>query len=169
MEEQKDQATDQPAASHKSVEIVVAAIILLFGAVVITDSLRLGISWGDEGPKAGYFPFYIGLLICFSSAVTLSRAFRTSNTESFVSRGQLKLVMSVLVPTTVYVGLIVFLGIYVASVIYIAFFMWWLGKYAWLKIVPVALGVNLVFFLMFEIWFKVPLPKGPLEAVLGLN
>jgi len=24
-----------------------------------------------------------------------------------------------------------------------------------------------VFFLMFEVWFKVPLPKGPLEAAFG--
>jgi hypothetical protein len=35
--------------------------------------------------------------------------------------------------------------------------------------VPVSVAVNVVFFLMFEIWFKVPLPKGPLEAALGLN
>ena len=168
MDHQEDQAADQPAASSKAVEIAVAAIILLFGAVVIFDSVRLGISWGDEGPKAGYFPFYVGLLICLSSVVTLVRAVRLTSEESFVSRGQLKMVMSVLVPTTVYVCFIALLGIYVASVIYIAFFMWWLGKYDWLKIVPVALGVNVALFLMFEIWFKVPLPKGPLETALGL-
>ena len=164
-----EQQEDQPAASSKSVEIAVAAIILLFGAVVVFDSVRLGINWGDEGPKAGYFPFYIGVMICVSSLVTLVRAFGASSGESFVSRGQLKLVMSVLVPTTVYIGFIAFLGIYVASIIYIAFFMWWLGKYSWLKIVPVAFGVNIALFLMFEIWFKVPLPKGPLETALGLS
>jgi hypothetical protein len=164
-----EQQEDRSAVSSKSVELAVAALILLFGAVVIIDSVRLGISWGDEGPKAGYFPFYIGLMLCFSSAVTLFRAFRAGAGESFVSRGQLKLVMSVLAPTTVYIGFIAFLGIYVASIIYIAFFMWWLGKYSWLKIVPVAVGVNAAFFLMFEIWFKVPLPKGPLETALGLS
>ena len=164
-----EQHEDQAAASSKSVEIAVAVIILLFGAVVVFDSWRLGITWGDEGPKSGYFPFYIGLMICFSSLVTLFRASRSGNEESFVSRGQLKLVMSVLVPTTVYIGFIAFLGIYVASIIYIAFFMWWLGKYPWIKIVPVALGVNVALFLMFEIWFKVPLPKGPLETAFGLN
>ncbi len=164
-----EQHEDQAAASSKSVEIAVAVIILLFGAVVVFDSWRLGITWGDEGPKSGYFPFYIGLMICFSSLVTLFRASRSGNEESFVSRGQLKLVMSVLVPTTVYIGFIAFLGIYVASIIYIAFFMWWLGKYPWLKIVPVALGVNVALFLMFEIWFKVPLPKGPLETAFGLS
>jgi len=33
----------------------------------------------------------------------------------------------------------------------------------------VALGLPLVLFMMFERWFKTPLPKGPLESLLGLN
>jgi len=33
----------------------------------------------------------------------------------------------------------------------------------------VSIGNSVAFFLIFEIWFKVPLPKGPLEALLGLN
>jgi putative tricarboxylic transport membrane protein len=69
----------------------------------------------------------------------------------------------------VYVALINWLGIYVASTLYIALFMWWLGKYSWIKYVSVSVGVSVAFFLMFEVWFKVPLPKGPLETALGLN
>jgi hypothetical protein len=42
-----------------------------------------------------------------------------------------------------------------------------LGKYGWAKTVAVSVGVTVVFFLMFEVWFKVPLPKGPIEAALG--
>ena len=61
------------------------------------------------------------------------------------------------------------LGIYVASAIFIALFMKWLGKYAWPMTIGVSVGVPVVFFLLFEVWFKVPLPKGPLEAALGLN
>jgi hypothetical protein len=71
------------------------------------------------------------------------------------------------VPTSIYVALIFVLGIYLASMLFIAFFMWWLGKYPITKIVPVAIGVPLVLFVMFEIWFLVPLPKGPIEAALG--
>jgi putative tricarboxylic transport membrane protein len=39
----------------------------------------------------------------------------------------------------------------------------------WAKTAAVALGVSVVFFLLFEVWFKVPLPKGPLESWLGLD
>ena len=163
--------TDRSAASTRSVEIGVAVVILLFGLVVVFDSYRTGASWGDDGPQPGYFPFYIGILICIAAAAILLRAARNPALadESFVSRDELKKILTVLVPTAVYVASIAYLGFYVSSTLYIAYFMWRLGKYSWIMTVPVAVGVSVAFFLIFEIWFSVPLPKGPLEAALGLN
>ena len=45
--------------------------------------------------------------------------------------------------------------------------MRYLGKYGWAKIAAVSIGTMVAFFLMFEIWFKVPLPKGPLKPPSG--
>jgi hypothetical protein len=42
-----------------------------------------------------------------------------------------------------------------------------LGKYSWLMIASVSIGVMLAFFMSFEVWFQVPLPKGPVEALFG--
>jgi putative tricarboxylic transport membrane protein len=165
------QPSDRPAASTRTVELVVAALFFAFGAIVAWDSLRIGASWGAEGPQAGYFPFYIGLIICFSTATIFVRGLwaKAKAHETFVSRGQLKLVLKMLVPSIVYVILIGLIGIYVASTLFIGFFMLWLGKYSWAKTVPIAVGVSVAFFLLFEVWFNVPLPKGPLEALLGLD
>jgi hypothetical protein len=162
---------ERSAASVKAVEIGVAALVFLFGAVVVFDSIRIGARWGEDGPQPGYFPFYVGLSICVASVTILVRALRDPAlaAKSFVSRESLKKILTVLVPTVVYVALIKYLGFYVASTLYIAYFMWALGRYPWIKIVPVAAGVSVVFFLIFEVWFLVPLPKGPLEAALGLN
>jgi hypothetical protein len=162
---------EHSAASVRAVEIGVAAAVFLFGALVVFDSVRIGARWGEDGPQAGYFPFYVGLLICFAGVIVLVRALRDRVLagESFVSREALKKILTVLVPTVAYVAVIKYLGFYVASTVYIAYFMWALGKYSWIKIVPVAVGVSVVFFLIFEIWFQVPLPKGPLEAALGLD
>jgi putative tricarboxylic transport membrane protein len=162
---------DKPAASVRSLELWTAALVLLLGLLVLWDSRRLGSSWGEDGPEPGYFPFYIGLLICISAVVTLVTAFRQRELrhKPFVSREQLKLILIVLLPTIVYVSLIAYLGLYVASTVYIALFMWRLGKYSWLTTLPVSIGVSVAFFLVFEVWFKVPLPKGPLEAALGLS
>lgn len=154
-------------------EIIVGAAFLIVGAIVVWDSRRLGASWGSDGPEAGYFPFYIGVFICVSSIVNLYAAL-TSGDEGrkpFVYWGQLKMILVVMVPSVIYVALIanpwLSLGIYVASAIFIAFFMRYLGHYGWVKIAAVSVGTMVAFFLMFEIWFKVPLPKGPLEAALG--
>jgi hypothetical protein len=162
---------DRPAASTRTVELIVAALIFAFGATVMWDSVRLGARWGSDGPQAGYFPFYIGLLICVSTGVIFFRALanKSLRARSFVGRGALVQVMKMLVPSVAYVALIKLLGIYVASTLFIAFFMRWLGKTPWAKTAAVAIGVSVVFFLLFEVWFKVPLPKGPLESWLGLD
>jgi putative tricarboxylic transport membrane protein len=155
----------------RTAEVVVAVGFLVLGAIVIFDSVRLGIGWKDDGPAAGYFPFYIGALVCISSLINLVSAFVRSGggDDAFVEIGQLKLVLSVLLPSAVYVGAIGWLGIYVASAVFVAVFMRWLGKYAWWKVAAVSVGNSVVFFLIFETWFKIPLPKGPLEALVGLD
>jgi hypothetical protein len=164
-------STGRAAFRQKSAEIVVAGLFFLAGAVVVYDSLRLGAKWAEDGPEAGYFPFIVGLLICVSAAVNLVAVFAWARQtdKAFVEVGQLKLVLAVLVPTAIYVGLIGWLGIYVASVLFIGFFMRWLGKYSWWTLSAVSIGNSVFFFVIFEVWFKIPLPKGPLETLLRLN
>ena len=149
-----------------------AALFFIFGAVVMADSVRLGSGWQEvHGPRPGYFPFYIGLLICIASVVNFVRALtlRGERNKTFVQVGQLKMVLTVLIPTAIYAFLVTWIGIYAASVLFIGFFMRWLGKYSWWKVAAVSVGTIVVFYLVFEIWFKVPLPKGPVESLLGLN
>jgi hypothetical protein len=156
------------------VDAITAIAIFLLGALVIWDSWRLGAKWGSDGPEAGYFPFYIGLILCIASIVNFISALREKGGDAFVSVSSLKMILSVMIPTVIYVGLIggvgpvPALGIYVSSAIFIALFMKWLGKYKWPITIAVSIGVPVVFFLLFEIWFKVPLPKGPLEAAFGM-
>jgi len=165
-----DGGEERPAFGQRSAEVVVAALFLLLGAIVVWDSVRLGARWGSDGPQAGYFPFYIGVLVCVASAINLVAGIvKKGESPAFVGAGQLKLVLSVLIPSIVYVALVGWLGIYVASALFIAFFMRWLGKYAWWKLAAVSIGNSVVFFLIFEIWFKVPLPKGIVERLLGLD
>ncbi|MBE0614784.1 MAG: tripartite tricarboxylate transporter TctB family protein [Burkholderiales bacterium] len=162
---------DQRAAlSNKTAELAVAGFTFALGAIVIFDSWRIGARWAADGPQTGYFPFYVGVIICIASLVNFVHALLISKKNgAFVEVGQLKLVLSVLVPSSVYVVLVGFLGIYVPSIIYIAFFMRWLGKYAWWKAAFVSVGTNVFFYCVFEIWFLVPLPKGVVESLLGLD
>jgi putative tricarboxylic transport membrane protein len=155
--------------SHRSVEIGVALFMALLAVVGIVGSLKVGIGWGAEGPQAGFFPFYISLIILVSCAVNLLTIFREcTGRELFADWAQLRQVFSVVIPTTVYVFAVPSLGMYVASGLLIGVFMKWLGRYSWLMVLAIAIGVPIATFIMFERWFLVPLPKGPLEDWLGL-
>jgi len=161
----------RPALGQRSAEIAVAALFLAVGALVVYDSMRLGTGWADDGPRAGYFPFYVGLLICFAAVVNGLRALLVRKDKVFVEVGQLKLVLTVLVPTALYVAAVSWsvIGIYVASAVFIGGFMRWVGKYAWWKVLATSVGTAVALYLIFEIWFQVPLPKGALEGALGLG
>jgi len=162
---------DKAVGSVRLWEVMVAVGFLVFGSVVAWDSHRLGASWGSDGQQAGYFPFYIGVFIIVSSIVNLYMALRAADTKPFVEWGQLRLILAVMLPSIAYVALIdnpwYGLGIYVPSAVFVAAYMRILGKYGWLKIAAVSVGVMLAFFLSFEVWFQVPLPKGPVEALFG--
>ncbi|HKP25588.1 MAG TPA: tripartite tricarboxylate transporter TctB family protein [Dongiaceae bacterium] len=155
--------------SKRKADIVVALLLVGVGALVIYDSLRLGIGWAADGPQSGYFPFYIGVFMVLASLGTAAIALfgRNQGNGAFVERSQLVDVLKVLVPAAIFVALIGYIGIYVASGLFIALFMRWLGKFRWRTIVIVSVAVPFAFFLLFEIWFLVPLPKGPLEDFLG--
>ena len=76
-------------------------------------------------------------------------------------------VFAMLVPMTVYVLAMVWLGIYLPSALLIGYFMRRYGKFGWLSTSSVSIAVPLAFFIVFERWFLVPLPKGPIETWLG--
>jgi putative tricarboxylic transport membrane protein len=161
----------EPGGAEISVrwpEVAVAGLLVALGLLVIKDSLRVGIGWGDDGPRSGYFPFYIGLLLCISAAWIAAQQLRHWKVLTvFAQRSQLRSVMQILLPMVVYVALIKPLGIYVASAGMIAWFMLRHGSHRWFTTAAVSVGVPLLFFFVFERWFLVPLPKGPLEAALG--
>lgn len=160
---------DGGLVSTRTVDIVVALILAGIGALVIVDSLRLGAGWAEDGPQSGYFPYYIGIIIVAVSLGTAGKALfgRKQNREAFVNSGQLRHVLRVLLPTVLFIALVGFLGIYVASALFIGASMRWLGRFRWLTIVIISVAVPFTLFLLFEIWFLVPLPKGPLEDFLG--
>lgn len=163
---------NSPLVSTRTVEVATALVIALLGLLVAWDSQRVGAAWGDQGPEAGFFPFYIGSFLVLSGLGTVVYAFfsdagKKVAQEPFVRRSQFKSVLRVFIPTAGYVILMQFIGLYAAMGIYIAAFMMINGGYSAIKALPIAAVVPVVVFVGFEIWFLVPLPKGPIEALLG--
>jgi hypothetical protein len=161
---------DSPMTGSRWPELLLALGMLAVAVIVIVDARRVGTGWDEfDGPRAGYFPFYIGcLLLAASGWIALKQllGWRRDNPD-FATRKQLTNVWAITWPMSVYVALVAPIGIYFSSALLIAFFMRRHGKYRVLPISAVALGVPLFFFLVFERWFLVALPKGPIEAFFG--
>lgn len=152
------------------VEVAVALLIVLVGVIVIADSARVGFRWGPDGPRAGYFPFYIGCLLTFCGVYIIVKTalqWKKLDGMTFVRRDQLKPVFLMLLPTIAFVILVGWLGMYVAALLYVGAFMLWQGKYGFLPTLLVSVGLPVVLFCVFELWFLVPLPKGPVEHLFG--
>lgn len=169
---EQDETPENPSGggfTYSVVDALTALVIFIVGVVMMTDNYRIGAGWGTEGPQPGYFPFYIGAILCISAVAVLLKSLfgKHRNHVIFVTWARFRLVLIVLLPTALYVLVIQLIGIYVASTIFIGGFMRLLGKTGWVKTIVVSVSVSVVLFWMFEIQFMVPLPKGPLEALFG--
>ena len=151
----------------RAADLITASILVLFGGLVLFDALRLGIGWGSDGPKSGFFPFWLALIMVLTCAVIVTQETRKATRHSFVTRERLAPVLKVLWPAAAAILLMHWIGLYVSSALYIGFYMRWVGRHAWTTVVLLACAIPVITFLVFEKWFYVPMPKGPLEAWLG--
>jgi hypothetical protein len=153
--------------TKRTAEIVVGIVVAAFALLAIVSNYQLGAGWAEDGPQAGYFPMRMGLAILLASIVVVVQAVRKNDRSAFLEHTQFKLVAIVLLPLIVYISAVQFIGIYVASALFIGIFMWLVGKFSWVRSAITGVSVSLVLFWIFEIMFTVPLPKGPLENLLG--
>jgi len=156
-------------SSRRSVEIVVSALLAAFAGLMAWDNLRTGITWDTDGPRAGYFPFYLAVVLGGASLYGLAASWirRQAGGEPFVTRAQLRRVMQVFAPTALFCLLTQWLGLYVASFLLVAGFMRFIGRIAWWKSLLTSVVFALAMFVTFQLVFDVIMPKGPLEAWLG--
>ncbi len=151
----------------RTADLVTAGFLMLIGGLVLLDAGRLGFGWGTDGPQSGFFPFWLGLIMIVSCCAIGVQAWRRGPGKTFVTRQQLLPVLTVLWPAVAMVAVMQVIGLYVAAALYLAFYMRWVGRHSWLAVIGVAVAVPLVTFFIFEKWFLVPMPKGPIELWLG--
>ena len=151
----------------RAADLTTSVVLFLLGAVVLVDALRLGIGWGSDGPQSGFFPFWLAVLMMATCVVIAAQAATRQVVAPFVTRAQIIPVLKVLLPATGMVVATEFLGLYVASALYMGFYMRWIGRHRWPLVAALSIGFPVVTFIVFERWFLVPMPKGPLEAWLG--
>ena len=164
-----------PAAvllSRFAVEVTLAAVTAAIGAVVTIGALEFGTGWGDGGPQPGYFPFYIGVIVMLASGGVLVEAFANRErlrATAFLRREQGMRIAAFFGPMVGFVLVASLLGLYVALIVYLTATMVVQGHYRLPRALAVSVGSAVIFYLIFEVWFRVPLLKGPLEALLRIH
>ncbi len=161
---------NSPAVTNvRTVELATMALLFALAALLGWDNWRTGASWDSTGPQAGYFPFYLSIILAGAALFGFVSVFLKTNEgiETFVTRAQLRRVMQVFVPTLLFCLAMQWLGLYVASFLLIAGFMISVGKIAWWKSLLTAFIFVAIMFVTFDIAFDVIMPKGPLEAAFG--
>jgi putative tricarboxylic transport membrane protein len=153
----------------RTVNIIVYLILLAFAALFGFDNWRTGMSWDADGPQAGYFPFYLSVLLGAASLYGLiyTLFMQSGPGGTFVTGEQFRRVMQVFVPTLLFCVFMQWLGLYVASFILISGFMWFVGRIALWKSLLTGFLFSIIMFITFDIAFDVIMPKGPLEAAFG--
>jgi len=151
----------------RTADLITASVLMLVGGVVVLDAVRLGFGWGADGPKSGFFPFWLAVIMIASCAIVIVQAYRRVDDHPFVTREKIGPVLKVLWPAVAMVVLTHFVGLYVAGALYTAFYMKWVGRHSWLASITLSVAISVLCFVTFELWFLVPMPKGPLEAWLG--
>ena len=158
-----------PVTNTRVVDIAVSLLLMALAGALGYDNWRTGIAWDSTGPQAGYFPFYLSVILAGASLFGLVAALRSRKeaSETFVTRAQLRRVLAVFVPTLLFCLAMQFLGLYVASFLLIAAFMRMVGRIALWKSLLTAFLFTAIMFVTFDIAFDVIMPKGPLEAAFG--
>ena len=156
--------------SRRAVDIAVSLLLLALAGVLGFDNWRTGMGWDSTGPQAGYFPFYLSIILGAAAVYGLVKEFiawRKEAGDTFVTGEQFRRVLQVFVPTLVFCLLTQWLGIYVASFLLVAGFMIMVGRIAAWKSVLTAFLFCAAMFVTFDIAFDVIMPKGPVEALFG--
>jgi putative tricarboxylic transport membrane protein len=160
-------------------QVATAAAIVLIAAVAMFDSRAAfnpsaGTAIGDVGAR--WYPFWAASLMGIAAVIVAYRALTTpqGNDGAFAGRRSLFAVLKLALPMLIYailIGGIGFrtadftyriipqFGFYLATALYMGLFAWWLGRYKiwWVALITVAFPI--VIFAIFEIGFRVTLPK----------
>lgn len=156
--------------TRRGLELAASAVVFTLGSLAVIGALEHDIWWAADGPPSGYFPFRLGLVLMAASTAIAIQALASGprGREEVLSREGGRRMVGFFAPLVAYVAVAQVLGLYIATALYLGVVLRTMGGHAWRTTAAVALAVPAASWLLFEMWFTVPLLKGPVERWLGL-
>jgi len=148
-----------------------AAAIVLIAAVAMFDRRDIfrfiaGNSPGDVG--ASWYPFWAaGIMGLAAVGIAIRAALSPQPTQAaFAGRESVLSVLRLVIPMVLYAASFAVLGFYIATGLYMGFFAFYLGRYKIQWVVASAVITPFLIYLMFEVGFKLLLPKSLLFQLI---
>lgn len=138
-------------------------LLVLLGMFLLVNGFRLGLTFKSSiGP--GFFPFIVGIFLCFFSFVLFIQAFLNKETYAMrtfwqTAKGRNQILLT-LICIISFVFLLNLLGFLPASILFLFFLFKFVAHLKlWVTILG-AIGSSVIAYLIFEIWLKANLPPG---------
>ncbi len=145
-------------------QVGTAAAIVLIAAVAMFDSRGVftslpGTAPGDVGPS--WYPFWAAALMGAAAVVVAYQAIVSPQPAqgAFETRESVTSVLKLVIPMFAYAFSFKWLGFYLATVVYMGFFAAYLGRYKWWGVLAAAVLTPIAIYLLFEVAFRLILPK----------
>lgn len=145
----------------RTAQVVFAAGLVLVGLVLLREASQMPTGWTPAGPGPGFFPFWLAAGFTLSAAVVAARTRAAPRSEEpFFPPGAAKRILVVFAPMLAVVALLPYLGLYLGGAVYLGGYARLVGRHPWGLVLAIAVGVPATLFLIFESWFRLPIPKG---------
>jgi hypothetical protein len=165
------QGGKERAMSMRAADLAVAVIILAIGVLAGLDAIRLGYGWAMEGPRAGFFPFILALLIIGGCLYTIWQALQRKgvarSNKPLTPPEAVKPILTVLIPAVLMLLFTEIVGLYVAAIVYLTGYIKWVGEFRWRTALLIGVLVPVAFYIVFDKIFLIPMPQGMFGARLG--
>ena len=151
-------------------QLATAAVLIGIAAVAMVDSRRGALidptGTAPGGIGSGFYPFWSAVLMAAGAAIVIWLTLRTPQpaTGVFEGRQGALSVALLIVPMVVAAIAMLWLGFYIVAALYMAFFTRVIGKYGPAWVAGSALVVTAGLYVIFELGFRVALPKSIFQS-----
>lgn len=130
-------------------------VTLIFGLICLVSAYHLN-TGSLSKPDSGFWPFCVSFTVVLLSVFVIIKDSKTGTYEAFTSNT--KKVIYCLLSIIVFVIIFKTIGLLVATPALLLFHLRFLGGEPWRLTVILSIGITIVTYALFSVWFNIPFP-----------
>lgn len=151
-----------PRFTVRSAELVAGGAFVALGVLLMVEANSLGPGWGPSGPRPGFFPFGLALVMALGGLGAIVEGVKGNRLHPvFENAQEVEDLLKVGIPLALAIASVAYLGFYIMAALYIGLFAWWYGRFRWPSALLAGVGTSFALFMLLERGFRIPMPRSP--------